>query len=254
MPLHYTQLTKLVMSIPPGYGMYALKHIPTGHIYFGSSKELPKRLLNWYYAFGNPQTPLPTKVENLVLASGRDPLNWAYSIIDRNMPAGYRPRDILQNKPEWACVQWLKSVEPAYVLNDLNGKGGRPSGGAAAWGPQGISPLKYLNVKLGVHRGRRWEVQPPCNRPIDTRSLTPTGAMDLVPFAHVLRLAMNVPPRHLNPSPAAIDELYHKWAAAQPAGFTVGLPGTITTADAALALPDPAEWIKKQPATLRGNL
>ena len=250
MTTRYVPLSRKVTDLHPSYALYVLRHEPTKRMYFGSTENLPQRLMNWIYMFEATElnTNVPKRMLEIFHTHGRHMVDWTYAIVDRERPNTYKPRAPTEDKPEWRCVQWALANAPALLINDPLGKRrGRPVGSnrrhPSEWGPRGVSPIKYLGIMLGIYQGYKWSKQPPCARPIDPRTLEPQSHTD-VPFATYLLRAMKKPPTHLNPSAAAIDELYQKWLAAQPAGYRETVPGTITTAQGALELPDPSVWMK----------
>jgi len=252
MTTKYTPLTRQVTALHASYALYVLRHEPTKAMFFGSTDNLPQRLMNWIYLLDAEKEPVqvPTNMRKLFGVHGRHAIDWTYAIVDRQRPPQYRPRAPADDRPERACILWMLANAPLLLLNDPKGlRRGRPKGvtprARGEWGPRGISPIKYLGIMLGVYQGYKWSKQPPCARPIDPRTLEPQTPDD-VPFATYLYRAMRKPPTHLNPSAAAIDELYQKWLAAQPAGYRETVPGTITTAQGALELPDPSVWMKAQ--------
>jgi hypothetical protein len=261
MEIKYTPLTDAARFLPQVYAIYAIRHEPSRMRYVGSTSNISQRLMNWYYLFeydpnavrkrkkAKTKVAMPALIAGLLIEHGRRASDWTYAIFDWNKPANYAPRGNSVDRPEYPYIQHMLAQAPHLLLNDPVGKNrGRPASAkrvVGAWGPHGVSPLRYLNVMLGYYPGFKWDKQPPCSRPVDPRVLVPFGALEGVKFAEALRRAMTVPPKHLNPTPAAIDGLYQKWRAAQPAGFDTGLPGTITTAEQALALPDPEQWMKQ---------
>lgn len=251
-------LNRHIKALPTVYALYALQHDPTGKRFYASTDNLRKRLEHWHYMIERKKLDqMPARIRAIV-EEGRGSIDtWSFAIYGATKPENYKGRGGNKaDRPEYALVQWAAANTPQLLLNDPKYTGGRPRGKPrGTWGPRGVSPLKYLGVMLGIYQGHRWAEQPPHTRSLDTRSLVPV-AHPSQPFAMYLFRSMKGPdkrdeygipyPRHFNPSPAAMQELYETWLAAQPAGYPRE-PRTISSAQDALAVSDNSPYWVDQP-------
>lgn len=244
MQLRFTPLHINLAKLPETYAVYCLRHDPTSKVYFGSTTNLQDRLTQWYYAIKAPRTTakVPTKVFNLLFAHGRNPQDWSYAIVDTIVPPKLNAKARADERPEWPCVLWALAKCPDLLLNDPHGgkRRRRRDDTSRPWGPRGVSPIRYLGVMLGIQPGQKYPQQPAHDRPVDLRKLPHASAPE-VPFAVYLYRSMNYPrPRHMNPSPAAMQALYDEWLRHQPAGYPPKSEArTIASVQDALELPSP---------------
>jgi hypothetical protein len=242
--IHKTPLLTAILRATDTYALYSLQHAPTKSLYFGSTSALRKRLEHWAYNLKGVKPFVgPARMKLLLNQYGRTPNDWDVTVLDTTMPPGYQPR-AGGIRPETASIQWALKNAPTLLLNDPEGASrGRPPGKKYkppnTWGPRGVTPLRYLSDQLGVSGRPKWNTMPPTSSWIDTRTLVPVGSPH-VPFAmYLLRAMKGGQPKHMNPSPAAIADLYADWLKQQPLGRPAGAPGTISDVDAALAVPHP---------------
>ncbi len=243
MSLRFTPLTLNVRELAHTYAIYCLRHDPTSKIYFGSTGDLAARLRQWYYTLENQTRAgnAPARFMNIFLTYGYKPVEqWSYAIVDQTVPAeGYKAGAPPLQRPEWPYVQWALANCPALVLNDPSGLRRGPSK-PHGWGPRGMSPIKYLGIKLGIQPGVKHDTQPPHEFRVNPKVLLPVGS-PAVPFAlYLYRSMRRERPHNMNPSPAAMQALYTVWLAMQPAGYPPKHEArTIHTVQDALDLPDP---------------
>jgi len=237
-------LTGTLKALPETYGTYLLRHKPTGKVYVGSTDNLRKRLTNWSHAIRTHRATYkpPASVLHLLVDQGRNVDDWQYKVVSTDRPAVFTRNAKPHNRPEYNIILMMQAQMPALLLNTPFDKVRRKplTNPQYPWGPRGVSPLRYLGIKLGVQPGPRYDKQPPHERRIDARRLK-AASSTAVPFALYLYRSMQFSnPRNMNPSPAAIQELYAEWLTEQPLGYPPKHEArTIHSVQEALDLPDP---------------
>ncbi len=250
--------TANIETLPEEAGIYVLKHGPTGRLYFGSTTNLRARMRQWFYQIGNIENANPLKSSlpaliRVTLHGGQTPYwgaqhghgteqwRWLYKVIRLGVPDDFKPKGHVYSKPEWPLIEALARSRPELVLNDIR----PPKGNTTTQrGNRGVSPLRYLRGRLGFDNFRYASGQPEHHHEVDPRKLPAGVGSTDVPFAtYLLRSMTNCEgKKNLNPSPAAIQELFRHWRRYVPTHdpvFSHPEPGTINDA---LNVPVPAGY------------
>lgn len=240
-----TQLSRANIKALPFHrrAVYALRHTPTGHIYFGSTLDLHKRLEQWFYRITDLKaaSKLPGRVAAFLNLHGREPLNWSFTVLDATVEGNSLRGVPVHKKPEWPFVTALRERAPALLLNETHDPAdpapaapGMP-GKYTPYYLRSTSPRAQLRIKY-ERKGRSPTMDPTPlkkhNWPVDPRNLDAGAWSPQRPFAEYLWRAMiNV--NSLNPSQGAIEHLYIHWRKHLPADHPIWgwpVPGTINDA------------------------
>jgi hypothetical protein len=249
-PLRYTRLTREGhLLLPKAYALYTLRHDLTGKLFFGSTRNIRRRMHHWWYALEKPscRAYIPVRTRGLLFSHGAVPGDWSYGIVSWDAPETLHPPARRDLRPEWPYIKRMHALYPERLLNDM-----APVRGHANYlvppavpGRKGVSPLSYLGAALGLRQTstRFRHGQPGHNWPDDPRELVPYASPQ-VPFALFLYRAMqNMEPRCMSPSVAAIEGLYRFWLAHVPPYEPVHEQPVPTTAGEAMNVSVPRTYI-----------